>query len=375
MASPSPVTSTESLVRNTLALCQTAREAGLAVTPAREIDIFRALKSIDWHDVDDYRLVLRTNLASGRADEILFDRVFNTYWGEPAEADSGDYILARSEMIRGSLDVGRSREGHRDMLTEAESFAGEEVTRNPNLIMRWDSDAPPLEKVIRELARRLATRPSRRTQPARHGRRIDLRRSVRRNIRHGLDLVELSRVARKTRKTRIVMLCDVSGSMDVFNSFLLQLMFGLQQTLRNSRTFVFSTRVSEISAVLRRRNIEETLNEISRTVRHWSGGTNIGAALGELNRTVLREGTSRSTVLLVISDGYDNGETERIERELESARRRIRTLVWINPMYGATTFTVRAAGMRAAMPYIDHFLPAFHAKALHVLVKGLIKMR
>ena len=156
MAWPSPVTSTESLVRNTLALCQTAREAGLAVTPAREIDIFRALKSIDWHDVDDYRLLLRTNLASGRADEILFDRVFNTYWLEPAEADSGDYILARSEMIRGSLDVGRSREGHRDMLTEAESFAGEEITRNPNLIMRWDSDAPPLEKVIRELARRLA---------------------------------------------------------------------------------------------------------------------------------------------------------------------------------------------------------------------------
>jgi uncharacterized protein len=110
-------------------------------------------------------------------------------------------------------------------------------------------------------------------------------------------------------------------------------------------------------------------------VRHWSGGTDIGAALGELNRTVLREGTARTTVLIVISDGYDNGEVKRIERELEAVRRRIRTLVWINPMYGATTFSVRAAGMRAAMPYIDHFLPAFNAKALHVLVKALMQLR
>lgn len=359
------------LQAHTLALCQAARAAGLRVTQAREIDVFRALKSIDLERPDDYRIALRTNLVSSREDEILFERVFHQYWGAAADAAAGDYILARSEMISAELDAGRSNEGHRDMLTEADSWGAEEVARRASLALRWDADAPPLEQLIAELARRLATRPSRRQHPARHGRRLDLRRSVRMNVRHGLDLIRLARVSPKTRKTRLVMLCDVSGSMDVFNPFLLQLMLGLQQALKNSRTLVFSTRCSEISAQLRRRSVAETLEDLSHTVRHWSGGTDIGAALAQLNRGILREGSTRSTVLIVISDGYDNGAVERIEEELAAAKRRIRTLVWINPMFGASTFTVRAAGMQAALPYVDYFLPAFDAKSLHTLVRGL----
>jgi len=362
----------EPLIQQTLALCHAAREAGLPVTQARAIDVFRALSVIDWRNPDDYRIALRTNLVASREDEIAFDRVFATHFGYRQADYDGGAIMARSELLRGNLEAGgRSNEGHRDMLTEADTVGAEEVARRANLAARWDPDAPPLEQIIRELARRLATRPSRRSQPARHGARIDLRRSMRRSVRHGLDLIELARAARKTRKTRIVMLCDVSGSMDAFNPFLLQLMFGLQQALRSSRTLVFSTQVSEITQYLRRRSVGETLREIGDKVRHWSGGTDIGAALGALNRGVLREGSPRSTVLIVISDGYDSGAPERIAQELQAARRRIRTLVWINPMFGASTFVVRAAGMKAALPYIDHFLPAFNAQALHELVKGL----
>ena len=362
----------DTLIHQTLALCHAAREAGLPVSQARAIDVFRTLAVIDWQHPDDYRIALRVNLVASRDDEMLFDRVFASYFGSRAAAHDGGAIMARSELLRGNLDAGgRSNEAHRDMLTEADSFGVEAIARRANLAARWDPDAPPLAEIIRELARRLATRPSRRSAPARHGARIDLRRSMRRSVRHGLDLMELSRAARKTRKTRMVMLCDVSGSMDAFNPFLLQLMFGLQQALKASRTLVFSTALSEITHYLRRRSVDETLCEIGDKVRHWSGGTDIGAALAELNRGVLREGSSRSTVLVVISDGYDHGEPARIAQELAVTKRRIRSLVWINPMFGASTFTVRAAGMKAALPYIDHFLPAFNAKALHVLVKGL----
>jgi uncharacterized protein with von Willebrand factor type A (vWA) domain len=362
----------EPLIAQTLALCQAARDAGLPVTQARAIDVFRSLAMIDWQDAEDYRLALRTNLVASREDEILFDRVFAVHFGKSEFEHDGGAILARSELLRGNLEAGgRANEAHRDMLTEADTFGAQEVQRRANLAARWDADAPPLEQIIRELARRLATRPSRRTAPARHGARVDLRRSMRRSVRHGLDLVQLARTARKTRKTRIVMLCDVSGSMDAFNPFLLQLMFGLQQALKSSRTLVFSTQVSEITHYLRRRSVLETLAEIGDKVRHWSGGTDVGAALGQLNRGVLREGSAHATVLIIISDGYDNGAPERIAAELEAAKRRVRTLVWINPMYGASTFVVRAAGMKAALPYIDHFLPAFNARALHDLVKGL----
>ena len=137
---------------------------------------------------------------------------------------------------------------------------------------------------------------------------------------------------------------------------------------------MFSAYLSGITTLLRRSSVRQTLEEIGTTVNHWSGGTDIGAALAELNRGVLREGSSRATVAIIISDGYDNGSSERIEQEMQAMRRRVRKIVWINPMFGATTFQVRAAGMKAALPYVDHFLPAFNAESLKVLVRELARL-
>jgi uncharacterized protein len=265
------------LVDHTLALLARARAAGLPVTQARTVDVLRALATLDLSAPDDYRLGLRVNLVASREDEILFDRVYAEYW-DAAGPDEG-YRLVPGELIQGRLDAGRANEAHREMLTGAEAYAAEEVRRRADLAPRWDPAAPPLAEVIRELARRLATRRSRRRRPARHGARIDLRQSLRASVRHGLELLTLARTSPRVRKTRIVLLCDVSGSMDVFNPFLLQLMFGLQQALEASRTLVFSTRVSEIPAQLRRRKVAAVLEDVAERVQHWSGGTDIGAAL------------------------------------------------------------------------------------------------
>ncbi len=361
-----------SIMERTLELCRLAKDAKLPVTQGRVIDVFRSLESIDWLNEDDFRLALRTNLVGNREDEIRFDRVFHDYWYGPGQ-DNEDYKPWRPELIRGEKQHGDVR-GHEEMLTDSEQFGAEEVSRELNLTARWDESAPPLDQVIRALAKRLATRPSRRRQHAPNGRKIDLRRSVRRNLRHGMDMLDLARVKRRTRKTRIVLLSDVSGSMDAFNPFLLQLMLGLQQALKNSRTLVFSTQLTEITALLRRSSVHQTLGEIGATVQHWSGGTDIGNALAKLNRGILREGSSRSTVAIIISDGYDNGITEQIEHEMRVMRRRVRKIVWINPMYGATTFEVRATGMKAALPFVDHFLPAFNAKSLKILVRELAQI-
>lgn len=355
-----------------LALCRLARDADLRVTQGRVIDVFRALETIDWTSEEDFRLAIRVNLVANRDEERRFDRLFHAYW-HGAEPEDGDYKPWKPELVRGEKEHGEHR-GHEEMLTETAHFGAEEVARDLNLAARWDDEAPPLDQVIRELARRLATRPSRRQRSAANGTRIDLRRSVRRNVRHGMDMLELSRVKRRTRKTRLVLLSDVSGSMDAFNPFLLQLMLGLQQALKNSRTLVFSTQLSEVTTLLRRGSVAETLGEIGSRVKHWSGGTDIGAALADLNRGVLREGSSRATVAIIISDGYDNGSSERIELEMRAMRRRVRKIVWINPMFGATTFKVRAAGMKAALPHVDHFLPAFNAESLKILVRELARI-
>jgi uncharacterized protein len=366
------MTESSAFIERALALCRLAKDEQLPVSQSRVIDVFRALKSIDWLNEDDFRLALRTNLAGSREDEIRFDRVFHGYWRNLATQQE-NFKPWRHELVRGDKQYGEER-GHEDLLTEQEHFGAQDVQRTLNLSARWDPTAPPLEQVIRELAKRLATRPSRRHKQSRVGRKIDLRRSVRRNLGNGMDMLELMRSKAKVRKTRIVLLADVSGSMDAFNPFLLQLMLGLQRALRNSRTLVFSTQVSEITMQLRRGSIKRTLEDLSAIVKHWSGGTDIGSALGRLNRGILAEGSAGSTVAIIISDGYDNGRTEQIEIEMRAMRRRVRTVVWINPMYGASTFVVRAAGMKAALPFVDHFLPAFNAKSLTSLVNELARI-
>jgi uncharacterized protein with von Willebrand factor type A (vWA) domain len=207
----------------TLAFCRLLRAEGLPITPARVMDALRALTFIDSSQVDDFRLALRLNLASSQTQEATFDRVFTHYFYDTADErrlPSG----IRGETMRGQL-------GHHykdlDQAVDAppEAWAPEASGHAVDLRARWDPDAPPLEQIIRELARRLATRPSRRFQTGRRGEKVDLRRSVRRNARHGFDLLDLARARRKQRRTRLVMLCDVSGSMDAFNPFLLQLMF------------------------------------------------------------------------------------------------------------------------------------------------------
>jgi hypothetical protein len=357
------------LVGRTLDFLARLREAGLPVAPARTLDALRALGCVDALAEDDYRLALRVNLVGSPEQERLFERVFDQFFR--AAPDTRRYRSG----IRGETMQGRLGHHEKELDQRVDSDparAGAVATdREADLEDRWDPSAAPLERIIRELARRLATRPSRRVRADRRGRAIDLRRSMRRNTGFGLDLVDLARSRRRTRRTRLVMLCDVSGSMDSFNPFLLRLMLGLQQLMRNSRTLVFSTHVTEITGLLRSRSVPETLREVSARVRHWSGGTDIGAALAELNRGAIREGSASSTVAIVLSDGYDSGDPARITREMTQLQRRVRKIVWINPMYGATTFQVRAAGMRAALPFVDHFLPAFDARSLQRLVREL----
>jgi uncharacterized protein with von Willebrand factor type A (vWA) domain len=337
------------------------------------IDACRSLRVIQWQNQDEFRLALRANLASSREEEQTFDQLFAAYWNNTsANTPEGARLMLRTELVRGEFAQG-FQEAHPELLGRPDSASADEMARELDLAARWNAEAPPIDQIIRALAKRLATRPSRRVQPATRGRRLDLRRSLRANMRHG-EVVTLSHVRRRVRKTRIVMLCDVSGSMDAFNPFLLQLLFGLQKELKNSRTVVFSTRVTEITSLLRRRSIQQTLHAISDQVRHWSGGTDIGGALAALNRSVLREGSARSTVSVIISDGYDNGDPNVVIREMQALRRRVRTVVWINPMFGSQTFKVRASGMRAALPYIDHFLPAFNAQSLRMLVRGLAQV-
>ncbi len=357
------------LLSRILSLCRIAKASGLGASQGRVIDAVRAVSMVDLNCDEDFRLALRTNLAATREEEKTFDRLFDEYWY--GKSDNAGHLMAlNSELLRGDIDQGL-RESHEDIIGRQEDTSDSELCHDSKLVARWDDRADSIAQTIKVLAKRLSTRPSRRTKPAARGRGLDLRRSLRRNMNFGFDLLTLLRVQRRIKKTRLVVLCDVSGSMDAFNPFLLQLMLGLQKQLPNSRTVVFSTEFTEITHMLRHRSVDRTLQKVGEQVRHWSGGTNIGAALHELNRRTVHGGAASSTVAIIISDGYDSGEPVVVDREMRALKRRVRSIVWINPMYGATSFEPRAQGLKAALPHVDYFLPAYDAQSLRVLVRGL----
>jgi len=254
------VTTPSGLHERVLVFCRLLRRLGFGVTPGRIIDVFRALDHVRVATRDEFRLALRTNLVSSHDEETLFDRVFETFW----DGESATEVVARELELEPRPDDDQEElpEEPPDVLGSPRQWSRDEVSRDKALIGHWIGQSPDARRVLRELVTNLATRPSRRRRPALRGSRIDLRRTLRRNARYGMDIVELARTERKIRKTRLVLLCDVSGSMDTYNPFLLQLMFGVQKGLKNSRTIVFSTRATEVTRLLRHQSVTETLARI-----------------------------------------------------------------------------------------------------------------
>jgi uncharacterized protein with von Willebrand factor type A (vWA) domain len=200
---------------------------------------------------------------------------------------------------------------------------------------------------------------------------VDLRRSIRRNINHGGDLISLAYKGKKPQKKRLVIFLDISGSMNLYSLFLVRFAYALQRHVRRVDTFLFSTSVVEVSDALRARHLSEALRDLSHRVPDWSGGTKIGGSLGEFNRFYARRVLSRNTVFIILSDGWDTGMPDVLAAELRSARRRVEKLIWLNPLLGLHEYQPITRGMTAALPYVDVFAAAHNLESLLALEKHL----
>jgi uncharacterized protein with von Willebrand factor type A (vWA) domain len=204
---------------------------------------------------------------------------------------------------------------------------------------------------------------------------VDLRRTIRRSISRGGDPITLSRKGRKLQRARLVILLDVSGSMNAYSLFLVRFAYALQKHLRRVNTFLFSTQLQEITRALREQNLEEALALLSQEAAGWAGGTKIGESLREFNLRFARKLLSRETLVMVLSDGWDTGEPEILARELSTIRRASRLLIWLNPLLGMEDYRPLTRGMSAALPYVDVFAPAHNLAGLLELEHHLERRR
>ncbi len=376
---------------NVLAFGRILKDAGIRVSLSQVIDASRSLEFVDVGSKTDFRAVLRSNLVSNRDEIALFERVFDCFWREWDPEDPLEECGPAGESDpEGSGETGGSGEDLEQGVLEpidGEASADEEherfhlATYSPNEVLyKKDFSEMGIEesRAVRQaillIANKIATQISRRKKRAAKGEEIDPRWTMRRSIKYGGEVIELLARRRRIKKTRIVLLCDVSGSMDCYSRFLIQFMYGLQNELWGVETFVFSTSLSRITHLIRTKDIGNALERISDSVLGWSGGTNIGRSLYTFNRDFAPSMVSHRTVIVIISDGWDRGDVGLLEREMKTLKRRSHKVIWLNPLLASENYEPLCKGMQAALPHLDYFLSVHNLQSLVVLSRTLQKL-
>jgi uncharacterized protein with von Willebrand factor type A (vWA) domain len=214
----------------------------------------------------------------------------------------------------------------------------------------------------------------RREQIRRRGRRLDLRRTIHRNVSHGGTLLDLAWRRRKIKPLRLVMLLDASGSMSLYTAFFVRFLHGAVDAFREAEAFVFHTRLAHVSPSLRDRDVTRAVDRLSLMAQGIGGGTRIGESLATFNRWHARRVINSRTAVMIVSDGYDTGPPEQLGQEMRRLRRRCKKIVWLNPLIGWRDYSPQARGMQAALPYVDLFAPAHNLASLAALEPYLAKI-
>lgn len=377
--------SDRSMLGRVVSFSRALHRAGVEVTAGHVIDLCRSLGHVPISNRTDFYLTARANLVSRQEDLETFGQVFRTFWEtalrdlQPDPSDTDENVCGEDADGEGEtekqIDVldwaEEDPEAAEADENESIGYSPDEVLAQKDLASLTDREIEEARKVIAAIVDIISTKISRRRMPARKGREIDFRRTWRRNIVYGKDGVNIATRRRKIKKTRLMLICDVSGSMDCYSRFLIQFIYGLKRELKSVEVAVFSTHLTVISNLLRTKGVEESLAEVARSVQDWAGGTDIGKSLREFNEKLSRDMLRSNTVVVIVSDGWDRGDADLMRREMERLRRRAYKVIWLNPLLGSPGYQPLCLGMKTAMPYLDYFLPAHNLQSLVDLARTL----
>jgi len=351
------------------------REHGIGVGLSDEIDAASALTLVDLLDRAEVHRGLRIAFKVPRTAWATFDRLFDEHWGGAAALDvpipPPTYPREPRGPLRWRWDGGRVRleapEPGRPTGDEPGYSATQRLRRKP-FDQISESELAAMERLLARLALRLAARRSRRLVLTRGRGLVDLRRSFRHALGTAGDLARLARRTRALEEPRVVLLYDTSGSMDPYTRFHLAFAFALRRVIRRVEIFAFNTLLTRVTRDVAPAKILRSLEWLAADVPDWSGGTRIGACLAEfvaLHASHVR----RDTTVVIVSDGLDLGDTELLVGAMRALRDRAGTIVWLNPLMGDARYEPTAAGMRAALPYVDHVAAAHNLESLERLLR------
>jgi uncharacterized protein len=361
------------------AFARLLHDAGLEAGPRRLTDATRALGCIDLKKRDDFRNALRSVFVSRKEDIVTFEAAFDIFWSPPDPRASAGLIPGRSRPIvlsperariwANALGLNTSQmnreQDPKKFPASSSGYSAEELLRHKDFDdMTWE-ETEQVRRLLAQAPWRVAERRTRRLRPSRTGS-IDLRRSARHAIRSSGELMALFRRKPRVRRRPLVLICDVSGSMERYSRLLMIFAHAIARR-EDLEAFVFSTRLTRITRLLRHRDLDRALESVSKGVHDFSGGTRIGDALGDFNRKWARRVLGHGAVVLIVSDGWDRGDPQHLVAELIHLRRSSHRLIWLNPLLGSRGYEPLTRGMAAALPHCDDFLAAHNVAALEDL--------
>jgi uncharacterized protein len=358
-----------SLLENLVTFGRLLKRAGIDTHAGRTTDVVEALGHVNLDSRDEVYHASRALLVH-RKDQIpIFDVAFDAFW----RAHRAETIRNRRR-DENVADGGVSVVDMRGVVGSGETAddAPDDDSTDPERVATWSDRGGTANRDFAELtvdelaeARRalalLAWNPGeRRTRRWVRGRgaRVDLRRAIAESLRTGGDVVRLPRRRRRIRPRPLVLLCDVSGSMERYSRMLLQFAHAVTRRHQRVETFLFSTRLTRVTRELRLSGADDAIASVSRAVTDWSGGTRIGQAVREFHQRWSRQVLHRGPVVLIISDGWDRGDPVELGEQIARLQRSCHRLVWLNPLIGTADYAPLTRGLQAALPFVDDFLPA-----------------
>ena len=361
----------DAVVRHVVTFGRVLREVGLEVGPGRVADALRGIAAVELTRQEDVYFALRQTLVS-RHDELdLFDRAFSAWFlrapvlppMRTIQSSVAQHTAAQS-LSDGPADDDDGM--HADDPLEL-GASGHELLRDKDFAEMTPDEYRRVKRLIAAIAEHRPLRASRRRRSDLRGDSLDMRRLIRRSLRTGGDAVDRPYRARKRVPRKLVVLCDVSGSMDAYARALVLFLHAAVGSGRGVEAFAFGTRLSRLTPELGTRDPESALQKCTEAVTDWGSGTRIGASLKEFNDVYGKRALSRGAVIVIVSDGWERQDPEFVGREMARLARAAYAVVWVNPLKGNPEYQPLAGGMRAALPYLDRFLPGHNLRSLEEL--------
>lgn len=372
------------LSANLVAFCRHLRDYGFTIGISEERDSLIALDIIQPFETPEwFQLSLQTTLCKTQKQLEIFPQLYRNYWheldravdskvDEKASVDKNTIADKTKQPIPSIQAIKKWLHGNNnEETTETASYSDMHVIGKSKFAGFDEQELKEIFKLVKKLVNKIANRRSRRYSRSHKKAQIDLKQMMRKNVLRNGELIELLYKEKKQEEIKVVLLCDVSKSMELYSKFLIQFMYAFQNLFPRIETFVFSTSLSQVTTEMNGRSIDQSLKQVMDKVNNWSGGTRIGTSIQTFNKEFAFKQVNSKTLVMVLSDGWDTGESDLLAEEMKKLQRKAMQLIWLNPLAGSRDWEPEVVGMKAALPYVDLMLPFHDIESLRSVVVSI----